>query len=48
MLETVENGGLRPLDNDMLWLVLNYDGSVTVRDQFTAKGNQKWNEKTVK
>lgn len=48
VLETIENGGLRPLDNDMLWLVLNDDGSVTVRDQFTAKGNQKWNEKTVK
>ena len=48
VLETVENGGLRPLDNDMLWLVLNDDGSVTVRDQFTAKGNQKWKEKTVK
>ena len=48
VLETVENGGLRPLDNDMLWLVLNDDGSVTIRDQFTAKANQKWNEKTVK
>ena len=48
VLETVENSGLRPLDNDMLWLVLNDDGSVTVRNQFTSKGNQKWNEKTVK
>lgn len=48
VLETVKTGGLRPLDNDMLWLVLNDDGSVTVRNQFTSKGNQKWNEKTIK
>lgn len=48
VLETVKTGGLRPLDNDMLWLVLNDDGSVTVRNQFTAKGNQRWNEKRVK
>ena len=48
VLETIETGGLRPLDNDMLWLVLNDDGSVTVRNQFTSKGNQKWNQKTIK
>ena len=48
VLKTIETGGLRPLDNDMLWLVLNDDGSITVRNQFTSKANQKWNEKTVK
>ena len=41
-------GGLRPLDTDMLWFVLNDDGSITLRNQFTATGNQKWREKTVK
>ena len=41
-------GGLRPLDSDMLWFVLNDDGSITLRNQFTATGNQKWREKTVK
>lgn len=48
VLETQANGGLRPLDSDMLWLVLNDDGSVTLRNQFTSTGNQKWREKTVK
>lgn len=48
VLETQKNGGLRPLDSDMYWLVLNDNGSVTVRNQFTATGNQKWREKTVK
>lgn len=48
VLDTVRNEGLRPLDSDMLWLVLNDNGSVTVRNQFTAKGSQKWNEKTIK
>lgn len=48
VLATQANGGLRPLDNDMLWLVLNDDGSVTLRNQFTSTGNQKWREKTVK
>lgn len=48
VLETKRNGGLRPLDGDMLWLVLNDDGSVTTRNQFTATANQKWREKTVK
>lgn len=47
VLETQKNGGLRPLDSDMLWLVLNDNGSVTVRNQFTATANQKWREKTV-
>lgn len=43
-----DSGGLRPVDGDMLWLVLNDDGSVTLRNQFTATANQKWREKTVK
>ena len=48
VLDTQLRGGLRPLDSDMLWLVLNDDGSVTLRNQFTATANQKWREKTVK
>ena len=48
VLDTQATGGLRPLDSDMLWLVLNDDGSVTLRNQFTSTGNQKWREKTVK
>ena len=48
VLETQANGGLRPVDSDMLWFVLNDDGSITLRNQFTATANQKWREKTVK
>ncbi|MDY3225564.1 MAG: hypothetical protein SOW84_06795 [Candidatus Faecousia sp.] len=48
VLEIQANGGLRPLDSDMLWFVLNDDGSITLRNQFTATANQKWREKTVK
>lgn len=48
VLQTKATGGLRPLDNDMLWLVLNDNGSVTVRNRFTATANQKWNEKTIR
>ena len=48
VLDTQARGGLRPLDTDMLWFVLNDDGSITLRNQFTATGNQKWREKTVK
>lgn len=48
VLETQAKGGLRPLDSDMLWFILNDDGSITVRNQFTATANQKWREKTVK
>lgn len=47
VLRVQQTGGLRPLDSDMLWLVLNDNGSVTVRNQFTATANQKWREKTV-
>lgn len=48
VLDTQTRGGLRPLDSDMLWFVLNDDGSITLRNQFAATGNQKWREKTVK
>ena len=48
VLETKAKGGLRPIDSDMLWFVLNDDGSITLRNQFTASANQKWREKTVR
>ena len=48
VLEIQANGGLRPLDSDMLWFILNDDGSITLRNQFTSTANQKWREKTVK
>lgn len=48
VLETKLRGSLRPVDSDMLWFVLNNDGSITLRNQFTATANQKWREKTVR
>ena len=48
VLEIQASGALRPVDSDMLWFVLNDDGSITLRNQFTATVNQKWREKTVK
>lgn len=48
VLAVKRNGDLRPVDSDMLWLVLNDDGSVTVRNKFAVGANQKWTEKTVK
>lgn len=48
ILETQARGWLRPLDSDMLWFVLNNDGSITLRNQFTASGNRKWVEKTIR
>ena len=48
VLEIQANGSLRPVDSDMLWFILNDDGSITLRNQFTATANQKWWEKTVK
>ena len=48
VLDTQARGSLRPVDSDMLWFVLNDDGSITLRNQFTATANQKWREKTVK
>lgn len=47
VLEIQRTGALRPLDSDMLWFVLNDNGSITVRNQFTANGQQKWREKVV-
>lgn len=48
VLDTQASGGLRPLDSDMLWLVLNDNGSVTVRNKFSVSGKETWREKTVK
>lgn len=48
VLDIKQNNGLRPLDSDMLWFVLNDNGSITVRNRFTAGANQKWVEKTIK
>lgn len=48
VLKTRDTGSLRPLDSGMYWFVLNDNGSITVRNQFTATKNQKWIEKTVK
>lgn len=42
-----DTGALRPLDSGMYWFVLNENGSITVRNQFTATKNQPWIEKTV-
>lgn len=47
VLQIQASGSLRPVDSDMLWFVLNDNGSITVRNQFTATANQKWHEKTV-
>ncbi len=38
--ETWKTGGARPLYGDMLWFVLNGDGSITVRNQFKAGKNR--------
>lgn len=40
VLEIRESGGARPIYGDMLWFVLNGDGSITVRNQFTATKNR--------
>ena len=48
VLEIQASGGLRPVDSDMLWFVLNDNGSITLRNQFTATASQKWRVKTVK
>lgn len=39
VLDTKTRGRLRPVDSDMLWLVLNDDGSVTLRNKFNATAN---------
>lgn len=48
ILRTRRLNGLRPIDNDMLWFVLNDDGSITVRNRFNFGKNAKVNEKTYK
>lgn len=48
VLEAKATGALRPVDQDMLWFVLNDDGSITLRNQYTATANRKWREKTVR
>lgn len=48
ILRTKRLNGLRPIDNDMLWFVLNDDGSITVRNRFNFGKNSKVNEKTYK
>lgn len=38
--ETWQTGGPRPIYSDMLWFVLNNDGSITVRNQFKDGKNR--------
>lgn len=40
VLEIRDNGGPRPIYGDMLWFVLNGDGSITVRNQFKTDKNR--------
>ena len=40
VLEIREKGGPRPIYGDMLWFVLNNDGSITVRNQFNSGKNR--------
>ena len=40
VLEIRDNGGARPIYGDMLWFVLNGDGSITVRNQFKTDKNR--------
>ena len=46
VLDTKTRGRLRPIDSDMLWLVLNDDGSVTLRNKFNVNANA--NVRTIK
>jgi len=39
VLDTKVRGRLRPVDSDMLWLVLNDNGSITLRNKFNANAN---------
>ena len=48
VLDTRVRGRLRPIDSDMLWLVLNEDGSITLRNQFINNGSRSFHDKTVK
>lgn len=46
ILKMVRTNDLRPVDKDMLWLLLNDDGSVTIRNAFNI--NSKTVQKTFK
>ena len=46
VLKMVRTNDLRPVDKDMLWLLLNDDGSVTIRNGFNI--NSKTVQKTFK
>lgn len=46
ILKMVRTNDLRPVDKDMLWLLLNDDGSVTIRNGFNI--NSKTVQKTFK
>lgn len=47
VLEIQRNGELRPLDSDMLYLVLNDNGSISVRNYYVATAATKGREKVV-
>lgn len=40
VIEIRDSGGARPIYGDMLWFVLNNDGSITVRNQFQLSKNR--------
>lgn len=46
VLKVVRTNDLRPVEKDMLWLVLNDDGSVSIRNSFNM--NNKTTQKTIK
>ena len=48
VLKAQESGALRPVDSDMLWFVLNDNGSITLRNLYAETATQKWRTKTVK
>ena len=48
VLEIQETGALRPVDSDMLWFVLNDNGSITLRNLYAETATQKWRTKTIK
>ena len=48
VLEIQATGALRPVDSDMLWFVLNDNGSITLRNLYAETATQKWRTKTVK
>ena len=48
VLEAQASGALRPVDPDMLWFVLNNDGSITLRTLYAETATRKWRTKTVK